>query len=119
MNRNEMELAIRTNKKVARMRELMNHIRNNFRDYLGQPESPGQWDEEPEVKIDGKISRDFADWFLLMDEAARQADIDSSALRWDAEAMMKDEDEYMDSMASADEEQQGLDNFLKTLEKIQ
>jgi hypothetical protein len=119
MNRNEMEIAVRTNKKVARMRDLMNHIRNNFRDYLGQPDSPGQWDAEPEVKIDGKISRDFADWFLLMDEATRQADIDSSALRWDAEAMMKDEDEYMDSMASADEEQQGLDNFLKTLEKIQ
>lgn len=118
MNRNEMELAIRANKKVGRMRDLMNQIRNNFRDYLGQPDSPGQWDEEPEIKIDGTISRDFADWFLLMDEACRQVDLDSSVLRWDAEAMMKDEDEYMDSMADSEDER-GLGAFMKTLEKIQ
>ena len=72
MNRNQINGAINTHKKVCRMRELVEQIRGNFEGV------------EAEVTIDNP-SRDLKDWFLLMNEAITRADVDSASLRSNAE----------------------------------
>jgi len=72
MNRNQINSAINTNKKVMRMRELVEQIRGNFEGY------------EAEITIENP-SRDLRDWFALMNEAIRRATDDSASLRTNAE----------------------------------
>ena len=72
MNRNQINGAISTNKRVRRIRELVEQIRGNFDGY------------EAEVSIDSP-SRDLQDWFALMNEALTRADEDSAILRENAE----------------------------------
>jgi len=72
MNRNQINDAINTNKKVMRMRELVEQIRGNFEGF------------EAEITIENP-SRDLQDWFALMNEAIRRATDDSASLRTNAE----------------------------------
>ena len=72
MNRNQINSAINTNKKVMRMRELVEQIRGNFEGF------------EAEITIENP-SRDLQDWFALMNEAIRRATDDSASLRTNAE----------------------------------
>ena len=72
MNRKQINGAIGTNKRVRRIRELVEQIRGNFDGY------------DAEVTIDSP-SRDLQDWFALMNEALTRADDDSAMLREDAE----------------------------------
>ena len=72
MNRNQINSAINTNKKVMRMRELVEQIRGNFEGF------------EAEITIENP-SRDLQDWFLLMNEAISRATKDSVSLRNNAE----------------------------------
>ena len=72
MNRNQINSAINTNKKVTRMRELVEQIRGNFEGF------------EAEITIENP-SRDLQDWFALMNEAISRATDDSASLRTNAE----------------------------------
>ena len=72
MNRKQINGAINTNKRVRRIRELVEQIRGNFDGY------------DAEITIDSP-SRDLQDWFALMNEALTRADEDSATLREDAE----------------------------------
>ncbi len=95
MNREQINGAINTNKKVMRMRELVEQIRGNFEGY------------EAEVTIENP-SRDLHDWFLLMSEAIRRATDDSSELRTNAEMEVEvadlNEDNDMDDDSMSMEE---------------
>ena len=95
MNRNQINSAINTNKKVMRMRELVEQIRGNFEGF------------EAEITIENP-SRDLQDWFLLMNEAIRRATDDSTSLRSNAEMevevadLNEDNDMDDDSMSMED-----------------